>query len=68
MLLGLNIKDGKEYAIKISNPDTNQEENFYAIVKECNLMAELDHPHIIRCLHYSNQGVYRAPNGATREK
>ena len=68
MLLGLNTKDGKEYAIKISNPDTDQEQNFYAIVKECNLMKELDHPNIIRCLHFSNQGVYRAPSGQTREK
>jgi serine/threonine protein kinase len=67
-MLGLNSQDGKQYAIKVSNPDTDQEQNFYAIIKECNLMMELDHPNIIKCLHFSNQGVLRLPTGSKREK
>jgi len=68
VLLGLNTKDGREYAVKISNPDTDQEQNFYAILKECRLMMELDSPHIIKCLHFSNQGVYHSPAGTSRDK
>lgn len=61
--MGKNLNDGKNYAVKILNPDTNYESNLRAFTTEAKILNELNHPNIVKLHEHGLDGVLTEPNG-----
>jgi len=66
--LGLNIKNGKNFAVKLPNPETNLQYNSRIILKEATVMRQMDHPNILKCHHFSQTGQQTDRNGTVHQK
>ena len=66
--LALNTKDGKNFAVKLPNPDTHMQTNAQIILKEAAVLRQLEHPNILKCYHFSQTGNQIDRDGSVQHK
>jgi len=68
VLLGLNIKNGKYYAVKLPNSDSDLQYNTRIIFNEARILQQMDHPNILKCHHFSQTGLQTERVGGFYQK